>query len=165
VRLLRNYGSQVKYRHEEQGYNSRLDEMQAAFLRVKLACLDDWNARRRKLANQYTMRLQDLGLGLPCVLERAEPVWHLYVVRSRRRDALRTHLERCGISTLIHYPVPPHRQTCYAEFSRHSLPIAETLANEVISLPLSPCMIEQEIALVVSALRSFCGDNKSQREQ
>jgi dTDP-4-amino-4,6-dideoxygalactose transaminase len=165
VCLLRNYGSQVKYRHEEQGYNSRLDEMQAAFLRVKLACLDDWNARRRKLASQYTMQLQDLDLGLPWVLEWAEPVWHLYVVRSQKRDALRMHLEQCGISTLIHYPVPPHRQSCYAEFSRHSLPIAETLANEVISLPLSPCMTEEEMALVVSALRSFRGNNESQREQ
>lgn len=157
VRLLRNYGSQVKYRHEEQGYNSRLDEMQAAFLRVKLARLDDWNARRRMLAGQYTMQLQDLDLGLPGVLERAESVWHLYVVRSRQRDALRMHLERCGISTLIHYPVPPHRQTCYAEFSRHSLPIAEALANEVVSLPLSPCMTEEEFALVVGTLRSFRG--------
>jgi dTDP-4-amino-4,6-dideoxygalactose transaminase len=102
---------------------------------------------------------------LPWVLEQAEPVWHLYVVRSQRRDALRRHLERCGISTLIHYPVPPHRQTCYAEFSRRSLPIAEALANEVMSLPLSPCMTEQEIALVVSALRSFRGNSESQRDQ
>jgi dTDP-4-amino-4,6-dideoxygalactose transaminase len=165
VRLLHNYGSQVKYRHEVQGYNTRLDEMQAAFLRVKLACLDAWNSRRRELASQYTMQLQDLDLGLPWVLEQAEPVWHLYVVRSQRRDALRRHLERCGISTLIHYPVPPHRQTCYAEFSRRSLPIAEALANEVMSLPLSPCMTEQEIALVVSALRSFRGNSESQRDQ
>jgi dTDP-4-amino-4,6-dideoxygalactose transaminase len=163
--LLHNYGSQVKYRHEVQGYNSRLDEMQAAFLRVKLACLDDWNSRRRELASQYTMQLQDLDLGLPWVLERAEPVWHLYVVRSRQRDALRIHLEQCGISTLIHYPIPPHRQTCYTEFSGRSLPIAEALANEVISLPLSPCMTEQEIALVVSALHSFRRNNESRREQ
>lgn len=162
VRLLRNYGSQVKYKHEEQGFNSRLDEMQAAFLRVKLACLDDWNGRRRKLASQYTMQLQDLDLGLPWVPEWADPVWHLYVVRSRQRDALRMHLEQRGISTVIHYPVPPHRQPCYAEFSRHSLPIAEALANEVISLPLSPCMTEQEIVLVVSALRSFHGNKQSQ---
>jgi dTDP-4-amino-4,6-dideoxygalactose transaminase len=165
VRLLHNYGSQVKHRHEVQGYNSRLDEMQAAFLRVKLACLDDWNSRRRELASQYTMQLQDLDLGLPWVLERAEPVWHLYVVRSRQRDALRIHLEQCGISTLIHYPIPPHRQTCYTEFSGRSLPIAEALANEVISLPLSPCMTEQEIALVVSALHSFRRNNESRREQ
>jgi len=164
VRLLCNYGSQVKYRHEEQGYNSRLDEMQAAFLRVKLACLDDWNARRRKLASQYTMQLQDLDLGLPWVPEWAEPVWHHYVVRSRQRDALWLHLEQCGISTVIHYPVPPHRQACYPEFAGRGFPIAETLANEVISLPLSPCMTEQEIALVVSALRAFAGSGKSKSE-
>lgn len=165
VRLLRNYGSRVKYRHEVRGYNSRLDEMQAAFLRVKLACLDDWNARRRALANQYTIQLQDLDLGLPGVLGETQPVWHLYVVRSRQRDALRMHLERCGISTLIHYPVPPHRQTCYAEFSRLSLAVAETLANEVISLPLSPFMTEQELASVVGAIRSFRDNGESQRGQ
>jgi dTDP-4-amino-4,6-dideoxygalactose transaminase len=165
VRMLRNYGSKVKYRHEELGCNSRLDEMQAAFLRVKLACLDDWNGRRRKLANQYTVQLRDLDFGLPSVIEAAEPVWHLYVVRSRQRDALRTHLERSGIATVIHYPVPPHRQNCYSEFSRHSLPIAEALANEVVSLPISPCMTEQEIVLVVGALRSFCGNNLSHRER
>jgi dTDP-4-amino-4,6-dideoxygalactose transaminase len=165
VRLLRNYGSPVKYKHEVQGYNSRLDEMQAAFLRVKLASLDDWNARRRKCARQYAMQLQDLDLGLPWVPQWAEPVWHLYVVRSRRRDALRMHLEKCEISALIHYPVPPHRQNCYAEFSGHRLPIAEALANEVISLPLSPCMTEQEIALVVSALHTFRGSKASQSGQ
>jgi dTDP-4-amino-4,6-dideoxygalactose transaminase len=165
VRLLRNYGSQVKYRHEEQGCNSRLDEMQAAFLRVKLACLDDWNARRRKLANQYTVQLQGLDFCLPSVIESAEPVWHLYVVRSRQRDALRMHLEQSGIATAIHYPVPPHRQTCYAAFSRHGLPIAEALANEVVSLPMSPCMTEQEIALVVSAVRSFWRSNESRSQE
>lgn len=161
VRLLRNYGSHVKYMHEQQGCNSRLDEMQAAFLRVKLGCLDDWNARRRKRAGQYTAQLRDLGLGLPGVPEWCEPVWHLYVIRSLQRDALHLHLEQCGISTVIHYPVPPHRQACYTEFSANRLPIAETLADEVISLPLSPCTTEQEISLVVSALRAFSRSKES----
>lgn len=165
VRLLRNYGSRVKYRHEEQGYNSRMDEMQAAFLRAKLACLDDWNGRRRRIADQYTRGLQGLDLGLPWTPEWAGPVWHLYVVRSRQRDTLRLHLERRGISTVIHYPVPPHHQPCYREYSGHRLPIAEKLAKEVISLPLSPCMKEEEVALVVSALRSFCGSNEYRGEQ
>jgi dTDP-4-amino-4,6-dideoxygalactose transaminase len=162
VRLLRNYGSKAKYVHEVQGCNSRLDEMQAAFLRVKLARLDNWNERRREIANRYTMQLQGLDLGLPSVPEWAVPAWHLYVVRSRQRDALRAHLEQREVATMIHYPIPPHRQSCYSKFSGHSLPIAETLANEVISLPLSPCLTEEEIAQVVDALRSFYGDRHSQ---
>jgi len=165
VRLLHNYGSKFKYRHEVKGCNSRLDELQAAFLRVKLARLDDWNVRRCELASRYTTELQDLDLDLPAVSEGAEPVWHLYVVRSRQRDALRAHLEQRGISTLIHYPVPPHRQACYAEFSGLGLPIAEGLANEVISLPMSPCMTGQEIALVVDGLRSFRATGPSPRGQ
>jgi dTDP-4-amino-4,6-dideoxygalactose transaminase len=163
VRLLHNYGSPAKYRHELQGYNSRLDEMQAAFLRVKLARLDDWNARRRVLAHSYTTQLAGLDVTLPAIMEGAEPVWHLYVVRSRDRDALCAHLERCEISTLIHYPIPPHRQACYTEFSSRKLPIAEALANEVVSLPLSPSMTEQEISRVVSAIHSFSADESRRK--
>ena len=155
VRLLRNYGSRIKYEHQATGYNSRLDEMQAAFLRVKLGLLDDWNARRREMAGKYTEQLRDVGLVLPWVPVWADPVWHLYVVRSSNRDALRAHLDRCGVSTVIHYPVPPHRQACYAGCSNHSLPLAETLANEVLSLPMSPFLTEQEIAQVVEAVRTF----------
>ena len=135
VRLLRNYGSRIKYQHEDTGYNTRLDEMQAAFLRVKLSLLDEWNDRRGALAGIYNAQLRDAGLGLPWVPDWANPVWHLYVVRSSRRDALRTHLDRCGISTVIHYPTPPHRQPCYAGYSSHNLPVAEMLASEVLSLP------------------------------
>jgi dTDP-4-amino-4,6-dideoxygalactose transaminase len=155
VRLLRNYGSRVKYEHQDIGYNSRLDEMQAAFLRVKLVLLDDWNARRRELADIYTAQLQNTGLGLPGVPSWANPVWHLYVVRSTRRDVLRAHLERCGVSTVIHYPTPPHRQACYASYSNQNLPLTETLANEVLSLPMSPLLTEQEVAQVVEAVHSF----------
>lgn len=155
VRLLRNYGSHIKYQHEETGYNSRLDEMQAAFLRVKLNLLDDWNARRRAVADEYTAMLWDSGLGLPWVPDWTSPVWHLYVVRSSQRDALRTHLDQCGISTVIHYPIPPHRQTCYAGYSDRNLPVAVALANEVLSLPISPFMTQHEMAQVVEAVRTF----------
>ena len=157
VRLLRNYGSRVKYEHQATGYNSRLDEMQAAFLRVKLGLLDDWNARRREIAGKYTEQLRDVGLGLPWVPVWAEPVWHLYVVQSSLRDALRVHLEKHGVSTAIHYPIPPHQQACYAGYSNHSLPLAEALANEVLSLPMSPFLTEQEVAQVVEAVRTFSG--------
>ena len=155
VRLLRNYGSRVKYRHEETGYNTRLDEMQAAFLRIKLGLLDSWNARRKAFADEYSAQFRDAGLGLPLVPEWADPVWHLYVVRSSQRDALRTHLDQCGISTVIHYPVPPHRQACYSAYSNRSLPLAEALANEVLSLPMSPFMTKQEIARVIGAVCTF----------
>ncbi len=159
VRMLRNYGSTVKYRHDMQGYNSRLDELQAAFLRVKLAVLDTWNDQRRGVAAAYTASLLDLPLTLPFVPDWAEPVWHLYVVRSSHRDALQTHLTDNGIGTVIHYPTPPHRQTCYAGYSG-LLPIAEQLANEVISLPLSPVQTAEETAQVISTLSAFYSEHK-----
>lgn len=155
VRLLRNYGSRTKYQHEASGYNSRLDEIQAAFLRIKLSRLDGWNTRRRKHANVYSERLQDTDLGLPSVPIWAEPVWHLYVVRCKQRDALKKHLEIQGITTVIHYPTPPHRQTCYSQFYQCSLPTAESLANEVLSLPMSPALKEEEVVCVVNAIKAF----------
>lgn len=159
VRILRNYGSEVKYKHEFAGYNTRLDEMQAAFLRVKLAVLDDWNARRREAANQYNTQLQSLAsenfLGLPFVPDWAEPVWHLYVIRSKKRDALRDYLEKQGVSTVIHYPIPPHQQACYQEFAKNHLPIAQVLATEVLSLPMSSAITINEISVVGDAIRNF----------
>jgi dTDP-4-amino-4,6-dideoxygalactose transaminase len=155
VRLLRNYGSKVKYQHEAAGYNSRLDEMQAAFLRTKLSRLDAWNERRRNYAALYSELLQGADLELPLVPAWAEPVWHLYVIRSTQRDALKAHLEQQGISTVIHYPTPPHRQPCYTSFSRYSLPIAESLANEVLSLPMSPAMTIEEVEYVSKSIRAF----------
>ncbi len=156
VRLLRNYGSVRKYDHAEQGYNSRLDEVQAAFLRVKLGVLDDWNTQRRTVAASYTAQLAGLPISLPPVPEWAEPVWHLYVICSAQRDALQRHLTAKGIGTVIHYPVPPHRQPCYTEFAAQQLPIAEQLAREVISLPISPLTTAEEISSVVEAVRDGC---------
>lgn len=152
VRLLRNYGSRVKYQHDEAGYNTRLDEMQAAFLRVKLALLDTWNSRRADVARRYTAGLAGLDLGLPVIPDWAHPVWHLYVVRSRQRDQLRTCLEQSGVSTLIHYPIAPHRQHCYADFSGHHLPVAEQLAAEVLSLPMSPFLSEDQCARTIKVI-------------
>ncbi len=150
VRALRNYGSRVKYENEAKGFNSRLDEMQAAFLRVKLKFLDEWNDRRRAIAIQYSNQLSDLGL--PFVPDWAEPVWHLYVIRSKHRDALKTHLEQCGILTVIHYPTPPHRQPCYTEYGERRLRVTEMLASEVLSLPMSPAMDAEMIGRVVEAI-------------
>jgi len=155
VRELRNYGSKVKYQHDVAGYNSRLDEMQAAFLRLKLAMLDDWNAARRRVATEYSRQLVSTEFNLPFVPDYAEPVWHLYVIRSRKRDLLRKHLESHGVSTVIHYPIPPHRQSCYQRFSDSKLPLAELLATEVLSLPMSSAMTEDDIGHVIGALKQF----------
>lgn len=153
VKQLRNYGSKIKYQHDLAGYNSRLDEMQAAFLRAKLAVLDEWNARRREIATQYSKLLAGGDIDLPLIPEYAEPVWHLYVIRSKHRDALKAHLEQQGVSTVIHYPIPPHRQACYQDFKERNLPIAEMLAEEVLSLPMSPLLSVDDVNWVGQALK------------
>ena len=155
VKQLRNYGSKIKYQHDLAGYNSRLDEMQAAFLRAKLAVLDKWNARRREIAIQYSTRLAGADIDLPLIPEYAEPVWHLYVIRSKHRDALKAHLEQQGVSTVIHYPIPPHQQACYQDFKGHNLPIGERLAGEVLSLPMFPIMEAEEAELVMEKISDF----------
>lgn len=139
IRLLRNYGSRHKYEHEVPGYNSRLDELQAAFLRVKLARLDEWNERRRHLAAAYLDELDGTGLGLPFVPQWASPVWHLFVVRTGARESLRSRLAARGIGTMVHYPVPPHLQPAYAHLNMGpgALPVSEALHQEVMSLPLA----------------------------
>jgi dTDP-4-amino-4,6-dideoxygalactose transaminase len=140
VALLRNYGSRQKYVNEVAGVNSRLDPIQAAVLRVKLEVLDDWTNRRRAVAAAYTEGLKQAGLILPHVPDWAEPVWHLYVVRTPDREALQARLSKAGIGTLIHYPIPPHMQAAYAELgiAPDALPLARDLAGEVLSLPMGP---------------------------
>ena len=155
VKQLRNYGSIIKYQHDLTGYNSRLDEMQAAFLRAKLAVLDEWNARRREIAFQYSKLLAGADIDLPCIPEYAEPVWHLYVIRSKHRDALKARLEQQGVSTVIHYPIPPHRQACYQDFKGQNLPITIMFAEEVLSLPMSSSLEAEEIEHVASATLRF----------
>jgi dTDP-4-amino-4,6-dideoxygalactose transaminase len=156
VRRLRNYGSQIKYQHDLAGYNSRLDELQAAFLRVKLTMLDEWNEQRRHVAAHYHRLLADNPLTLPTVGAQMQPVWHLYVVQSPARDALAAHLKEHGIDTVIHYPIAPHKQPCYASHANTSLPIAEALAANVLSLPMAPYMSEEEVA----AVAQICRDNQ-----
>jgi len=155
VRRLRNYGSDVKYRHDVAGQNSRLDELQAALLRVKLSVLDQWNDQRRAVADRYSKLLAGSGVGLPFVPDFIEPVWHLYVIRSKQRDALKAHLDQQGVSTVIHYPIPPHRQACYQDFQGYKLPIAELLAGEVLSLPMSSALQMEEIAYVAESVAGF----------
>jgi len=153
IQVLRNYGSRVKYVNEVQGYNSRLDPLQAAILRVKLAHLDEWNARRCAIAAHYQQGLVGCGLTLPYAPDWAEPVWHLYVVQHPQRDALQKKLGESGIGTLIHYPIPPHLQGAYADLGlgKGTFPIAERIHDEVLSLPISPQMTLAQANQVIAA--------------
>lgn len=158
IRWLRNYGSETKYYNKVQGYNSRLDELQAALLRVKLKTLDDWNERRKARATYYLQTLEGQpDLVLPYVPQSIDPVWHLFVVRHPRRDDLRLHLEKSGVGTIIHYPVPPHLQEAYASagYARGAFPITEAMANEVLSIPIGPHLLESQAEYVVDQITSF----------
>jgi dTDP-4-amino-4,6-dideoxygalactose transaminase len=157
VRELGNYGSKVRYVNEVCGVNSRLDPLQAAVLREKLGRLDDWNRRRSEIAAIYSDRLAGSELTLPAVPNWAEPVWHLYVVRSPRRDALAAFLAERDVQTLVHYPIPPHLQRAYSDLglSAGALPIAEQLAKEVLSLPIGPHLAHEDAERVVEAVLHF----------
>lgn len=157
VRHLRNYGSTTKYQHEVKGFNSRLDEIQAAVLRVKLAHLDAWNARRRHVVDLYRKYLADVDLTLPFAPNECESAWHLFVIRSSRRDALQQYLTAEGIGTLIHYPTPPHLQPAYAEcrYKTGAFPVAEKLSNEALSLPMGPHLTKDQLARVADLVRGF----------
>lgn len=159
IRMLRNYGSRVKYHHDLQGTNSRLDPLQAAALRVKLRHLDEWNERRRAVAVRYLERLAGSeGLVLPQVPDWAEPVWHLFVVRTPRRDVFQERLAEAGVDTIIHYPIPPHLTGAYAsDFERGELPVAERLAAEVLSLPMGPHLALEDADRVAAAVRETAG--------
>ncbi|RZK34661.1 MAG: aminotransferase, partial [Hymenobacter sp.] len=158
VQTLRNYGSQKKYYNEVIGHNSRLDELQAAILRVKLPYLPEWTQQRQQLARLYDRHLAGIGdLQLPVVADGATHVYHLYVVRTAQREALQQHLTAHGIGTLIHYPVPPHLQQAYAHLNMAvgSFPLAEELANTCLSLPMWPGMQHQDVEAVAAAITSF----------
>jgi dTDP-4-amino-4,6-dideoxygalactose transaminase len=160
LRVLRNYGSRLKYVNLERGFNSRLDEMQAAFLRVKLARLDAWNEHRRRVAARYLDKLSGIAdLDLPRAPQWAEPVWHLYVVRTPHRAELMAALDKAGIGALIHYPIPPHLQQAYADLGlgRGALPLAEALADSVLSLPMGAHMGLQAVDHVAAVVQATLG--------
>lgn len=158
LRHLRNYGSKVRYHNEYLGLNSRLSELQAAFLRAKLPHLTAWNTRRTTLAASYFKQLHGVGdLTLPFVPAWADPVWHLFVIRTARRDALQAHLATHGIGTQIHYPIPPHLSNAYqnAGWKHGDFPLAEKFAGEVLSLPIGPHHSADQIDYVCANIRSF----------
>ena len=156
LRVLRNYGSRVKYFNDVVGFNSRLDPLQAAVLRVKLAHLDPWNQRRQQLAARYLDAFADCrGLILPTVADGSEAAWHLFVIRVPERDRIQQLLTADGIQTLIHYPVPPHLSGAYRQlgWSRGQFPIAEQLAEEVLSLPIGPQLATEQQDRVIAAVK------------
>ncbi len=156
LQVLRNYGSRVKYVNEIQGYNSRLDPLQAAILRVKLNYLDQWNSKRKKIAEIYSNDISRAKLVLPHVPEWVDPVWHLYVIRTGQRDFFQSKLNSAGVATLIHYPIPPHMQEAYGymNFGSNVFPIASQMANEVLSLPMGPSLTEEDAKIVASIVNS-----------
>ena len=160
LRALRNYGSHERYKNLYQGVNSRLDEIQAAFLHVKLGYLDQDTMRRRAIANVYAQGINNKLITLPIpagasVLELSSHVWHLYVIASEAREALKEHLANNGIHTLIHYPIPPHKQGAYPELHDLSLPVSEKIHSQVLSLPIGPTMSLTDAEKVVDACNSF----------
>ncbi len=160
LRAIRNYGSHEKYRSSYQGVNSRLDEIQAAMLSVKLKYLDGAVAHRREIARIYTDGINNSLISLPVkknvdVVNMQEHVWHLYVIRTQYRQQLQEHLSKAGIQTLIHYPIPPHKQEAYSEFNSLSLPITERIHDEVLSLPMGPALDFEQAMEVVKACNAF----------
>jgi dTDP-4-amino-4,6-dideoxygalactose transaminase len=158
ISILRNYGSQKKYYNEVVGYNMRMDELQAAFLSIKLRYLNTWTNQRQEIASWYNEKLSEVeGITLPAKIMASSHVYHLYVVRCNKRDALQQYLAGKGIGTLVHYPVPPHLQKAYSHlgYKAGAFPIAEEIANTCLSLPIWPGMNKKSIAEVADAIKTF----------
>ncbi len=157
IKLLRNYGSNKKYFNSEKGINSRLDPLQAAVLNVKLKYLDDWNNRRSLISNYYLENIKNKNLALPKIMKNAESCWHQFVIRLKNRDELVKYLNSEGVSTIIHYPIPPHKQEAFEDIdlSNYSLKIAEKLSSEVISIPIGPHLNEIEYKVIANLLTNF----------
>lgn len=156
IRALANYGSNQKYINIYQGLNSRLDEIQAAVLDVKLQYIDTENTRRREIAEKYISGINNVNIILPELpTNKLEHVWHLFVIRTQQREKLQTHLTENGIQTLIHYPIPPHKQAAYPEMNMLSFPITEKIHAEVLSIPISPVMSDEEVENVIKEVNNW----------
>ena len=156
VGALGNYGSKIKYVNEYQGLNSRMDEIQAAFLSVKLKYLDGENEIRQRIADIYIENIKNGKIVLPLLPERKDShVHHLFVIRTEKRDELRTYLEKNGVQVLIHYPIPPHKQKAYRDWNDKCFPVTEKIHREVLSLPISPVMTEAEVGKVIDLLNKY----------
>ena len=155
IRAIKNYGSHIKYHNIYQGVNSRLDEIQAAVLDVKLAHLDEDNAKRRKIAKYYRENIKNSLITLPKIYDENAHVWHIFAIRTAQRNNLQEYLNKNEIQTMIHYPIPPHKQECYKEWNNLSFPITERIHSEILSLPISPIMTDTEVEKVVEVVNKW----------
>ena len=157
LRMLRVHGIEKRYHHDLHGFNSRLDELQAAILRVKLPHLSAWNARRGEIAAQYTAGLADLPVQLPAAATGNTHIWHVFALLTDQRDALQAHLTAHGVPTLIYYPVPLHLQKCYADqgWRAGDYPVAEDVSRRILPLPMYPELTEEQVAHVIQVIRGF----------
>jgi len=161
IQVLRNYGSRIKYHNDYIGENSRLDELQAAFLRVKLKKLNEWNNRRKQLVSYYKELLNSSALQMPFEPTWAESVWHLFVIRTPKREQVQDSLKQMGIQTMIHYPIPPHLQPAYQflQLKKGSFPLTEAIHNEVLSLPMGPFLKQNEVSFIAENLNQLLNEN------
>lgn len=155
IRAIRNYGSHVKYQNIFIGMNSRLDEVQAAILSVKLKHIDQDNEKRREIARYYLEHIKNPLITLPKIKDEKSHVWHIFAIRAKERNRLQDYLTKCGIQTLIHYPIPPHKQVCYSEMNHLSFPITEEIHRTILSLPMSPTLSLEEAKTIVDVLNAF----------
>lgn len=158
IKMLRNYGSEIKYHHEVLGFNMRLDDCQASILSVKLKYLNEWNSKRTHIAFLYQEYLKGIPeIILPCILPKSSHVFHLYVIRTPERDALQQYLSNNGVETLIHYPIPPHLQNAYKNlgYRKGDFPVAEELSNTLLSLPIWPGMTDDQVLYISDLIRSY----------
>ncbi|HIP59726.1 MAG TPA: DegT/DnrJ/EryC1/StrS family aminotransferase [Campylobacterales bacterium] len=155
IRALRNYGSHKKYENQYRGLNSRLDEMQAAMLSVKLKYLDISNAKRAQVAKAYLTGIKNHKIILPQIMPNNQHVWHLFVIKTSEREKLQTYLSKNGIQSMIHYPIPPHKQEAYKEFKSLHLPITESIHDEVLSLPMHECLSDKDLTTIIKVINDF----------
>ncbi len=155
IKSIRNYGSEKKYKNEYQGLNSRLDEIQAAILNVKLKYLDNENRRRVEIAENYLKEIKNSNIKLPMVSNKQGHVWHLFVIRVNKRNEFQEYMTQNEIQTLIHYPIPPHKQQAYKEWNNLCFPITEEIHNEVISLPISPVMTNEDVEKTILVINNY----------
>lgn len=156
LRSLRSYGSAVRYQHDHKGLNSRLDEVQAAMLSVKLRYLDQELEARRQVAKRYLQEINHPDITLPYGGLEAQHAWHLFVVKTEQRESLHRYLESKGVQCLVHYPIPVHKQTAYSELNQLHLPVSESLSGQILSLPISPVMTEDEVSYVIDSVNQYC---------
>ena len=156
IRALANYGSEEKYANKFQGLNSRLDEIQAAVLDIKLKYIDQDNEKRQNIAKRFCTEIHNDKIILPQFpADKSEHVWHLFVVRTKNRKNLQEYLEQNGIQTLIHYPTPPHKQRAYKYYNQLSFPITEKIHHEVLSLPISPVLSDEEVSKIIEVVNNY----------